>query len=74
MTSSARRIRARGVNAALAWDTKASWLMKRFLDSSTSQPEAFPVTQAHRHKTGQRPWTSHLDSVNCRAANLGFGC
>jgi hypothetical protein len=24
--------RARGVNAALAWDTKASWFVKRFLE------------------------------------------
>jgi 2-polyprenyl-6-methoxyphenol hydroxylase-like FAD-dependent oxidoreductase len=34
--------------------------VKRFLDSSTSQPEAFPVTQAHRYRTGQPPWTSQL--------------
>ncbi len=33
--------RARGVRTALAWDTKASGLMKWFLDSSTSQPGAF---------------------------------
>jgi hypothetical protein len=33
--------RARGVSAALAWDTKASWFVKRLLDISTSQPEAF---------------------------------
>src|SRR5215212_8208054 len=59
-TSRASLKRARGVKAALAWDTKASWLMKRFLDSSTSQPEAFPVTQAHRYKPGQPPWTSQL--------------
>jgi hypothetical protein len=56
----ARLNRARGVKAAFAWDTKASWLVKRFLDSSTSQPEAFPVTRAHRYRTGQPPWRSHL--------------
>ena len=33
--------RARGVRAALAWDTKVSWFVKRLLDISTSQPEAF---------------------------------
>jgi hypothetical protein len=37
--------RARGVSAALAWDTKASWLVKRLLDISTSQPEAFAFQQ-----------------------------
>jgi hypothetical protein len=58
--SSASLKRARGVKAALAWDTKASWSVKRFLDSSTSPPEAFPVTQAHRYRTGQPPWTSQL--------------
>ncbi|WP_323749868.1 hypothetical protein, partial [Curtobacterium sp. VKM Ac-1376] len=36
--SLARRRRARGVSAALAWDTKASWSVKRFLDSSTPPP------------------------------------
>ena len=46
--SRASRRRAFGVSAALAWDTKASWCVKRLLDSSTSQPEAFayPATQA----------------------------
>ena len=44
-TSFACRSRALGVSAALAWDTKASWLLKRFLDSSTSQPEAFAFQQ-----------------------------
>lgn len=34
------RNRVIGVSVALAWDTKASGSMKRFLDSSTSQPEA----------------------------------
>src|SRR5215218_4221820 len=67
--SSASLNRARGVNAALAWDTKASWLMKRFLDSSTSQPEAFPVTQAHRYKPGQPPWTSHLAEYDTGATS-----
>ncbi|MFC9663973.1 hypothetical protein ACFVJ5_27345 [Nocardia sp. NPDC127606] len=33
--------RVRGVKAALAWTTKASWMVKRLLDISTSQPEAF---------------------------------
>ena len=46
-----------GVRAALAWDTKASWLVKRFLDSSTSQPEAFTCQQTHRRCHG----TTSLD-------------
>lgn len=33
--SLARRRPARGVSAALAWDTKASWSAERFLDSAT---------------------------------------
>jgi hypothetical protein len=37
--------RARGVSAALAWDMKASWFVKRLLDISTSQPEAFAFQQ-----------------------------
>lgn len=44
--------RARGVRAALAWDMKASWCVKRFLDSSTSQQEAFArqqITRDSRH-------------------------
>lgn len=41
----ARRKRAFGVRAALAWDTKASWFAKRLLDISTSQPEAFAIQQ-----------------------------
>jgi hypothetical protein len=36
--------RAFGVRAALAWDTKATWCVKWFLDSSTPQPEAFVYT------------------------------
>ena len=37
----ANRSRARGVKAALAWDTKTSWVRERFLDSSTPRPEVF---------------------------------
>jgi hypothetical protein len=40
--------RTRGVRAALAWDTKAAWFVKRFLDSSTSQPVAFAYQQLNR--------------------------
>jgi hypothetical protein len=39
------RKRAFGVKAALAWDTKASWSVKRLFDISTSQPEAFTIQQ-----------------------------
>ena len=54
--------RARGVKAALAWDTKASWFVERLLDISTSQPEAFTcLNDPPNHQTpGQPPWTSHL--------------
>ena len=37
--------RAFGVRAALAWDTKASWCVKRLLDISTSQQGAFAHQQ-----------------------------
>lgn len=56
----ASRSRAFGVRAALAWDTKASWCVKRFLDSSTSQPGAFAYPATQSRVTQQRPWTSHL--------------
>jgi hypothetical protein len=55
-----RRKRAFGVRAALAWDTKASWLMKRLLDISTSQPEAFTIQQlrtvSRRTVPGHHMW------------------
>ena len=53
--SFASRKRARGVRAALAWDTKASWFVKRFLDSSTSQPEAFAYQQLNRDSQNNVP-------------------
>src|SRR3954468_10592617 len=48
--------RARGVSAALAWDTKTSRVVERFLDSSTPPPEVFAF-QAHSDRvvTRSRP-------------------
>src|SRR4051794_36660121 len=55
-TSRASLKRARGVRAALAWDTKTSRVVKRFLDSSTPRPEVF-AHQAHSDRvvTRSRP-------------------
>src|SRR4051812_28545195 len=55
-TSRASLKRARGVSAALAWDTKTSWVVERFLGSSTPRPEVFAL-QAHSDRvvTRSRP-------------------
>src|SRR3954453_20707233 len=55
-TSRASLKRARGVSAALAWDTKTSWVVERFLGSSTPRPEVFAY-QAHSDRvvTRSRP-------------------
>src|SRR3954464_15153404 len=62
----ASRRRPRGVKAALAWDTKASWLMERFLDSSTPQPEAF-TNHAHSHRVVTQPQPTCLGSTSSEA-------
>jgi hypothetical protein len=43
-----------GVSRALAWDKKASGGWKWFLDSPTSQPEAFVIRQPDRVSSGDR--------------------
>src|ERR1700743_1325203 len=53
-TSVASFNRVRRVNAALAWDTKTSWVADRFLDSSTPRPEVFAI-QAHSDRVVTRP-------------------
>ena len=61
--SRASRRRARGVRAALAWDTKTSWVVERFLDSSTPHREVF-THHDHQivssHDLDQRAWSVHL--------------
>src|SRR4051812_21132866 len=65
-TRRAKRRRARGVRAALAWvawDTKASWVAERFLDSSTPHRGGLrPSTgqTVSSHDLDQRAWASHL--------------
>ena len=47
----------------VAWDTKASLVVERFLDSSTPHREAFthPRHQTvSSHDLDQRAWASHL--------------
>jgi hypothetical protein len=54
--SRASRRRARGVRAALAWDTKASWVREAVeLDSSTSQQEVFATQQLNRDSRNNVP-------------------
>lgn len=52
MTRRATFSRVRGVSAALAWDTKTSWVVERFASSSTPRQEVFAVQDrvtASRH-------------------------
>ncbi len=60
----ASRSRVLGVKAAfgwLAWSTKASGRLERFLDSSTPRPEAFPI-QDQSDRVVTLSWPTSLDS------------
>lgn len=59
--SLASRKRARGVRAALAWDTKASCVcVSGSLNSSTLATGGLHLSANHAELTQQRPWTSQL--------------
>ena len=55
--------RAFGVRAALAWDTRTSWVAGRSGSSSTPRQEVLtcPITQTvSSHLLNQRAWSVHL--------------